>query len=145
MIDCGQWKLKWKKFIFVIVKKILCLENCTFHKQQAALRCVSVQITFVAVEYNIRRSLNYAFFWHNWNLLEGWGSIGQLISWLWKFEPRSSTRLMPNFSFSLSHQRHIAVSFKPTCWLLIILLKNRMFKTISNCGCKPQFKAMISY
>ena len=49
---------KVRDFIFVIVKKILRLENFTFYKQQAALRCVSVRNTFVAVDYNIRRRLN---------------------------------------------------------------------------------------
>ena len=41
---------KVREFIFVIVKKILCLENFTFDKQQAALRCVLVRNMFVAVE-----------------------------------------------------------------------------------------------
>ena len=48
---------KVREFIFVILKKILRLENFSFHKQQAALRCVSVRNTFVAVDYNIRRRL----------------------------------------------------------------------------------------
>ena len=48
---------KVRKFICVIIGKILCLENFPFpfHNQQAALRSVSVRNTFVAVEYNIRR------------------------------------------------------------------------------------------
>ena len=50
---------KDRKFICVIIRKILCLENFPFpfHNQQAAVRSVSVLNIFVAVEYNIRRSL----------------------------------------------------------------------------------------
>ena len=63
---------KDRKFICVIIRKILCLENFPLpsHNQQAALRSVSVRNTFVAFEYNIRGSLSYALFWDNWNLLE---------------------------------------------------------------------------
>ena len=56
---------KVHKFICVIAKKIICLENFPFHNQQAALRSVSVRDTFVGVDYGIRRSLNYALVWHN--------------------------------------------------------------------------------
>ena len=61
----------------------------------------------------------------NWNLLEVSSqfeyslrrradarNVSLFISWLWKFDHRSSTRLMPNFGVSLSHPRHTAVSFE---------------------------------
>ena len=80
---------KARKFICLMKTKFLCLENFPFQKQQTALRSVSVRNIFVVVEYYIRRSLNYALFWHNWNLWEGWHSklrFGIFISWLWQFE-----------------------------------------------------------
>jgi len=73
---------------------------------------------------DIRRSINCALIWHpelklvrskfEYSLRRRADAryVGFFISWLWKFDHRSSTRSMPNFGVSLSNRRHAAVSFE---------------------------------
>ena len=105
---------KVREFIFVIVKKILRLENFTFHKQQAALRCVSVRNTFVAVKYNIRRSLNYITRYFS-TIESCQRADDRNVSFSLDFGNWTLTNPSDaKFGVSLSRRRHTAVSFEPT-------------------------------
>ena len=67
------------KFICAMMKtKFLCLGNFHFPAQpmQQAVFTVFIRNTFVAVGYNIRRSINFALFWHHeLKLVRGFQSI----------------------------------------------------------------------
>ena len=65
-----------RKFVCVMKTKSLCLGNFHFPAQPTSRFAVFIRNTFVGVGYNIRRSLNYALFWHHeLKLVRGFKSI----------------------------------------------------------------------
>ena len=128
MIDCGEWKLQWKMFAYLFAwwkPKCHCLDNFHFRAQPTS-RSQSVYAEHICccrVQYQKKPWLHVVLapwietcprFQVNLSISsdEGLTLESFFICWLWKCDPRSSTRLMPNFGVSFSHPRHTAVSFE---------------------------------
>ena len=101
------------KFICVMKTKFLCLGNFHFLAKPTS-SFHSICREYICCSRISEEGLIAPYFCTvNWNFGQTKGFVARyvifFICWLWKFDPRSSTRLMPNFSVSFSHRRETTI------------------------------------